>query len=104
MDRLEEVAEIETALAALLATIDRQHTKLATIDQQRDSQTSSPLEDLLEDPVGQSCRLGISRLDARLHELDQGRTQIMSDVKGRVCKNNDGWAEIIDKRWHEIGD
>jgi hypothetical protein len=33
MDRLEEVAEIETALAALLATIDRQHTKLATIDQ-----------------------------------------------------------------------
>ena len=103
MDRSEEVAAIETALATLLA-IDRQHTKLATLDQQRDLQISSPSEDLLEDPVGQGCRLGINRLGARLHELDQGRTQIMSDVKDRVGKNNDGWAEIIDKRWHEIGD
>ena len=77
MDRSEEVAAIEPALATLLATIDRQHTKLATIDQQHDSQNSSPLEDLLEDLVGQSCRLGLSRLardytssikDARDHE------------------------------------
>ena len=92
MDKPEEVAAIETALETLLATIDRQQTQLATIDQH-----SSSLQDLIYDPIGQSCRLGIRRLGERLHELDQGRTQLMSEVKYRVCKNNDARAEIIDK-------
>lgn len=40
----------------------------------------SPVEDLIDDPVGQSCRLGIRRLGERLCELDGGRTQLMDDA------------------------
>jgi hypothetical protein len=79
VDRSEEVAAIEPALATLLATIDRQHTKVATIDQQHDSQNSSPLEDLLEDLVGQSCRLGISRLGA----ITRARSRTHADHERR---------------------
>jgi hypothetical protein len=95
-----EVAAIETALATLLATIDEQNTGLATIDKQG---ASSPSEDLIADPVGQSCSLGIRQLGERLYELDRGHTELMSAVKDRVCKNNDEWGKIIDKRWQGIG-
>jgi hypothetical protein len=95
-----EVAAIETALATLLATIDEQNTGLATMDKQG---ASSPLKALIADPLGQSCSLGIRQLGERLYELDRGRTELMSAVKDRVCKNNDEWAEIIDKRWQGIG-
>jgi hypothetical protein len=40
----------------------------------RDPKTISPVEALIDDPVGQSCRLGIRRLGERLNELDEGRT------------------------------
>jgi len=99
-----EVAAIETALATLLATIDEQHTGLATIDKQRDTDASSPSEALIADPVGQSCSLGIRQLGERLYELDGGHTELMSNVKDRVAKNKKVWAEIIDQRWRGIGD
>jgi hypothetical protein len=98
-----EVAAIETALATLLAVIDEQHTGLSTIDKQCDEDASSPSEALIADPVGQSCSIGIRQLGERLYELDRGHTELMSDVKDRVCKNKDEWAEIIDKRWRGIG-
>jgi hypothetical protein len=84
------VAPIETALATLLATIDERHTGLATIDKQRDTDAGSPSEALIADPVGQSCSLGIRQLGERLYELDRGHTELMSDVKDRGCKNNEG--------------
>ena len=97
------VAAIETALATLLATIDARHTGLATIDRQCDAEAGSPSENLIADPIGQSCSLGVRQLGQRLHELDGGHTQLMSDVKDRVSKNKKEWAEIIDQRWRGIG-
>jgi hypothetical protein len=102
MDKPVEVAAIETALATLLETIDQRRTKLATIDKQEDV-TNSLLDDLVNDPIGESCGLGIRLIGEQLHKLDEGHTQLMTDVRDRVCKNNDEWAEIIDKRWRGIG-
>jgi hypothetical protein len=92
-----EVAEIEGALATLLAAIDQQRTKVATIDHTSQYRpVSDPsVDDLVNDPVRQSCRLGIRRLGERLQELDGGHTGLMREVLDRVCKNNAGWAEIV---------
>jgi hypothetical protein len=64
----------------------------------------SPVEELFKDPFGQSYRLGIRKLGERLNELDGGGSQLMYEAIDRVCKNNDGWAETVDKWWHGIGD
>jgi hypothetical protein len=64
--------------------------------------TSSPLDDLVNDPISESCGLGIHLIGEQLHKLDEGHTQLMTDVRDRVCKNNDEWAQIIDKRWRGI--
>ena len=101
-----EIAAIEAALTTLLATIDREHDKYRDRRSRgfRDASTISPVEGLIDDPIGQSCRLGIRRLGERLNELDEGSTQLMRAVSERVCRNKDDWAEIIDKRRHGIGD
>lgn len=107
-----EVAAIEAALTTLLATIDEQHAKYRERPARRsesgslfrDPTSASPVEALIDDPVGQSCRLGIRRLGERLNELDEGHGRLMQEVVNRVCKDNDGWAETIDSWWHGIGD
>jgi hypothetical protein len=106
MEKPVEIAAIEAALTTLLATIDEQHAKYRERPSRgfRNAATISPVESLIDDPVGQSCRLGIRRLGERLNELDEGRTRLMREVVDRVCKNNDGWAETIDSWWHGIGD
>ena len=112
MDRAIEIAAIEAALTTLLSAIDKQHAiytertarRSASGELFRDPTIISPVEDLIDDPVGQSCRLGIRRLGERLSELDGGRSQLMSEVISRVCANNNGWAETIDSWWHGIGD
>jgi hypothetical protein len=65
-----EVAAIEAALTTLLATIDERHAKYHDRPARRsesgglfrDPANVSPVEALIDDPVGQSCRLGIRRL------------------------------------------
>jgi hypothetical protein len=74
------------------------------LDQHADRRTCSSVEELIDNPVGQSCSFGIRRLGERLHELDEARTQLMSDVMDRVCKKNHAWADVLDKQWHGIGD
>ena len=95
-----EIAAIEAALTTLLATIDREHDKYRDRRSRgfRDASTISPVEGLIDDPIGQSCRLGIRRLGERLNELDEGITQLVRAVSERVCRNKDAWADIIDKR------
>ena len=98
-----EIAAIEAALTTLLGTIDEQHAKYRERPSRRsesgsllrDPATISPVESLIDDPIGQSCRLGIRRLGERLNELDEGRSGLMSEVVDRVGKRNDGWAEEL---------
>jgi hypothetical protein len=120
VDVAEEVAAIEAALRTLLSAIDGQHDKRRGPDQQidglrtrsgaqrgplfRPADSTSPVEDLLKDPLGQSYRLGIRRLGKRLNELDGGGSQLMSEAIDRVCKNHPDWAETVDQWWNGIGD
>lgn len=109
MNRAVEIAAIEAALTTLLSAIDEQHAKYrdrparrsATGSLFRDPASMSPVENLIDDPIGQSCRLGIRHLGERLNELDG--YDLMSEVADRVCKGNSDWAEIIEKRWDGIG-
>ncbi len=111
MNRAVEIAAIEATLTTLLSAIDEQHAKYcerpARLNERgglfRDAASISPVEGLLDDPIGQSCRLGIRRLGERLSELDGAGSKLMFEVVNRVCKNNDGWADTVDKCWHGIG-
>jgi hypothetical protein len=71
-----EVAEIEGALATLLTAIDQQRTNVATIDQQyahRDQPASvSDVDDLINDPVGQRPRCGVSAHESYPQRFEKG--------------------------------
>jgi hypothetical protein len=118
---VEEIQGIEDALDALLtlAKEDADHRaatrpdqgsvyKIWTIAELIDYSTKASkaeqlATEIVKDPIGRVCRLGIRALGERLFEI--GGTQAMEDTLDRVAERRDwGWRmSVCDARWDAIG-
>ncbi len=79
--------------------------KIRTLDDLA-SREDAEVSEILDDPVGASCRHSIRRLGEHLYELARD-TDAMSDVLERVADRDPSRyslrATIIDKAWNGIG-
>jgi hypothetical protein len=112
-DPLPTVAQIEDALDVLLtAIIKHQNKRWANRDPGKlprlywlGQPKRLPGESFINDPIGQSLRVGVTRLGQALFALT-GSLAALHDACDRVSRRGDyqGWrGDIMDKRWDGIG-
>jgi hypothetical protein len=80
--------------------------KIRTLDELASREDAKVIE-ILDDPLGASCRHSIRRLGEHLYEIARD-TDAMSDVLERVADRDPSRyslrATSIDKSWNEIGE
>ena len=102
-----ELRRIEQALHVLLTACE-EHQPPATdfrILSSAEFVRLSPINSLLDDPVGRSLRLGIKKLGERLHHL--GGTALMHRAVNRVADMRSGFGgrrfSVLDHAFDGIG-
>ena len=102
-----ELRRIEQALHVLLTACEAHQPPAAEfrILSSAEFLRLSPVESLLDDPVGRSLRLGIKKLGERLHAL--GGTDAMHRAVNRVAEMRSGFAgrrlSVLDHCFDGIG-
>jgi hypothetical protein len=102
-----ELSRIEQALDTLLTAIENHQppTSEIRILSAAEFCKQSPVESLLNDPIGRALRLGIKKLGGRLHQL--GGTDLMRSVAERVADMRCGFSgrrlSVMDHAFDGIG-
>jgi hypothetical protein len=102
-----ELCRIEEALDALLTACENHQPPASEIRILSTAEfcKQSPVESLLNDPIGRALRLGIKKLGGRLHQL--GGTDFMRSVAERVADMRDGFfgrrLSVLDHAFDGIG-
>jgi hypothetical protein len=102
-----ELARIEHALGVLLTACENHQPPASEIRILSVAEfcKQSPVESLLNDPIGRALRLGIKKLGGRLHEL--GGTDLMRSAAERVADMRRGFSgrrlSVLDHAFDGIG-
>src|SRR5262245_32847144 len=96
-----EIGRIIRALDLLLTACERHRNTPIKIMTATELVSMSPVEGLLDDPIGRSLRLGIRRLGERLDQL--GGFTLMQAVAERVAGSSGRRLCIIDHAFDGVG-